>query len=459
MSEENIYEKTRPYHVIVPKYWFRQKPVFTNRLSDYERNLRDMKTVSMEFNAGNMIYQMMRQLEASDWERQDALIHSYRNLVYKISYVSIDWNREDIRFLHFKGQKNDVMWALSFISQVYPDFPIDCQTIPNDKKTTGIRFQIQNGNYVGANASQSLTSNDAVPDIWAFDEVEQQQVYAASSVEYTYDPNFRPKDREIFALPDGRVAYYVSMDKRFEYADLQGSKIDVMTRHNISASFMKDFEDMVRRQTLIAYDLYKVRYSAFMNKAHMLEHKFKGLDATVYDTLPIAERGLPQAAMDTIKRTNMMDHDSLKYVIDKIDRNKGQLSQGELKSTMKSVAKSILSRIRGYNIEYVMYLNTKTPENVCRMIHNDKCVELYNDFAKLDSYGELNFPASVYKLLCNEPENGAFNMTDVERQVIRNFGRGYLDFLSYQLHHNEANRAWKRIYQIAFNRLQGRYSG
>lgn len=458
MVDEQQYEKTRPYHVIVPKYWFRQKPIFTQRLSDYERKLRDVPTVNMEFNAGNMIYQMMRRLTAEEWDMQDALIHSYRNLMYKISYVYVAWNRSDIKFLHITGQKNDVMWALSFISQVYPDIPIACQTVPEDKRQAGLRFDIQNGAYVGANAMTSLSSNDAVPDIWAFDEVEQEQGYASMpSVTYRYDPNFRPKDNDIFALPDGRVAYYISMDRRFDLANSYGNKIDVMSRHNISASFMKDFEDMVRRQTQIEYELYHVRYTAFMNKAHMLEHMFKGLDATLYDTLPIAERGLPQAKMDTIERTNMMDKDSLKYVIDKVQRNQGHIRQAEASKTMKSAAKSIISRIRGYNIEYWMYINTKTPQNVAAAIHNDNCVNLYNDFAKLDSLGELHFPIQVYKLLCNDPEGGAFNMTDVERQVIRNFGRGYLDFLSYQLSHDEANSGWKRIYQKAMVKLENRY--
>ena len=458
--EDTTYEKVRPYHVMVPKFWFRQKPVFDQRLSDYERKLQDKKNVVMKFNAGNMIYQMMRRLPSDDWEKQDALIYAYRNLVYKISYVNVIWYRKDIELLHFVGQKSDVMWALSFVSQVYPDMPIQCETVLENKKQSGLRFQIQDGSYVGVNARQSLTDNAAVPDIWSFEEVEQQRTTAAmASVQYVYDVNQRPREKELFALPDGRVAYYVSMDKRFALADQKGSNIDVMTRHNISASFMKDFEDMVRRQTSIDYELYQVRYSAFMNKVHMLEHKFKGLDATVYDTLPIAERGLPQAELPTIRRTNLMDKDSLKYITDKVERNRGSLSSVELKKTMGDTVKSLVSRIRGYNIEYYMYRQTHTSEDVCQAIHNACCIELYNDFAKLDSYGELSFPVSVYKVLCNDPENGKFQMTDVERQVLRTFGRGYYDFLSYQLSHNEANMAWKRIYQKAMARLESRYQG
>lgn len=460
VTEDVSLERVKPYHVVVPKFWFRQKPVFDQRLFDYERKLQDTKHVVMKFNAGNMIYQMMRRLSADDWEKQDALIYAYRNLVYKISYVNVVWYRKDIEFLHFVGQKSDVMWALSFVSQVYPEVPIQCETIPENKKLSGLRFQIQDGQYVGVNARQSLTDNAAVPDIWSFEEVQQQKdVAVMGATEYVYDANFRPREKELFALPDGRVAYYVSMDRRFELADSKGANIDVMTRHNISASFMKDFEDMVRRQTMIEYDLYQVRYSAFMNKVHILEHRFKGLDATVYDTLPIAERGLPQAELTTIRRTNMMDHDSLKYVTDKVERNRGGLSVGELKKTMGDVVKSLVSRIRGYNIEYYMYRQTHTPEEVCQAIHNANCIELYNDFAKLDSYGELSFPVSVYKVLCNDPENGRFKMTDVERQVLRTFGRGYFDFLSYQLSHNEANTAWKRIYKNAMSRLQARYQG
>lgn len=451
-------ERVRQYHVIIPKYWFRKKLVFTSQLSHYERQLHDKQQIRMEFNAGNMIYQMMRQLNEDEWEKQNALIYSYRNLVYKMSHVKVVWRKKDINLIHFLGNKNDVMWALSFVSQVFPGLPMECETVPENKKVMGIRFQIQNGQYAGSNATESLANNDEIPDVWSFDEVQQQAGYAAMpSVTYQYDPNLRPKEHEIFALPDGRVAEYISMDARFRLADQFKAQLNVMDRHNISASFMKDFEDMVRRQTLIDYNTYDLHYSAFMAKAHQLEHEFKGFDVTVYDTLPIAERGLPQAPMDTIQRTNLMDHDSLKYLIDKLERNKGAMTDSELKVTMVSVSKSTIARIRGYNIEYVMYQKTHTPEDLCRVMHNDKCVSLYRDFAKIDSYGELSFPQAVYRVLCNDPEQGDFNMTDVERSVKRAFGRGYAQFLKYQLSHGDASLGWMRIYQKAWERLQTRY--
>ena len=49
-------EQKRPYHVAVPKYWFRQKPIFSDRLSEYEKKLRTQAMVGMELNAGNLIY-------------------------------------------------------------------------------------------------------------------------------------------------------------------------------------------------------------------------------------------------------------------------------------------------------------------------------------------------------------------------------------------------------------------
>lgn len=451
-------EKQIPYHVKVEKFWFRQKPVFTKRLSEYERQLRESDSVIMELNAGNMIYSMMRRLQDSDWEKQNALIFAYRNLVYKMSYVTVVWNRKDMRFLHVHGRKIDVMWALSFLTQIYAMEPLSCTTVHTDKKMQPISFQIQNGSYVGANAIDMQRRNEEVPDIWSMDQVEQQAEYnAMPSVQLSYDPNFRPGDGERFALPDGRVARYVSMDDRFVLGDTKGPKLDVMDRHNISASFMKDFEDMIRRQTLINYELYNTRYSAFMNKAHMLEHTFRGLDVSIYDAMPIAERGLPQAPLDTIERTNLMDHDSLKYLIDKVSRNGNSMSENDKISTMKAASRSVIARIRGYNVEYQLYQMTDTPEDLCNVIHNDKCVELYQDFAKLDSYGILNFPKPVYQILCNDPAGGAFNMTDMDRLILRAFGRGYVNFLSYQTQQAHLKASQLAVYQRALRRLKTRY--
>ena len=100
------------YHVIVRKHWFRQKPVFTYKLSDYERRLSEVDKIKMSFNAGNMIYLMMSRLTKADWKKQEALIFAYRNLVFKLSYVDIIWQKDNINILHLLGEKNDVMWAL-----------------------------------------------------------------------------------------------------------------------------------------------------------------------------------------------------------------------------------------------------------------------------------------------------------------------------------------------------------
>lgn len=453
-KDNQVYDTVHPYHVIVARDWFRQKPVFGYRLSDYERKLRDYPQVMMRFSAGNLIYQMMKRLRPDDWEKQDALVYAYRNLMYKISCVRVDWTRQDMHVIHMRGRKGDVMWALSFLSQVYPERPMICKTIPENKHMMSISFYLQNGRYIGSQAAQNILDNDAVPDIWSKEAVAQQHGYQNLSTQLKYDPNFRPKDGNIFALPDGRIGTYISQNQRFFLAEKFGPTIDVQKRHDISVSLMKDFEDMVRRQTLIAYDLYQVRYSAFMNKVHMLEAKLKGLDVSVYDALPIAERGLPQAKMDTIHRTNMMDHDSIKYIFDKVHRNLGQLSSDELQSILKETVQSVVCRIRGYNVEYYMYMKMNTPIELCEQIHKDRCAELYRDFAKLDALGELNFPLRMYRLLCNESEQNKFQPTEVEQMVRRAFGRGYFEFLQSQIRGHKTNRAWRDIYQKALTRLQ-----
>ena len=151
------------YHIVVRKYWFRQKPIFTGRLSEYERQLRTRKVVRLSFNAGNMIYMMMRRLTSVDWQKQNALIYSYRNLVYKLSYVDIRWFQKHMDVLHLFGQKNHVMWALAFITQAFPDYPLDVQTVPEDTALQPIRYQIQNGPYGGENARQSRLRNEDKP--------------------------------------------------------------------------------------------------------------------------------------------------------------------------------------------------------------------------------------------------------------------------------------------------------
>lgn len=454
VNYDDSYDNIRPYHVVVSRYWFRKKPVFGYRMSDYERKLKDVNSVQMSFSAGNIIYQMMKKLRPTDFDKQNALVYAYRNLMYKISYVTVVWRRKDMDYLHLSGRKGDVMWALSFLSQVYTEMPIICQTIPENKNLLSISFQLQNGHYIGQNARQNVIDNDVVPDIWSQTAVQKRVVYQQMSRQLIYDPNFRPKDGDRFALPDGCIGLYISQDQRFFLAEKFGPQMDIDTRHRISVSLMKDFEDMMRRQTLISYDLYQVRYSAFMNKVHLLESKLKGLDVSVYDTLPVGERGLPQAALDTIQRTNMMDKDSLRYINDKISRNIGRLSQEELKQATKEASHSIVSRLRGYHIEYYMYTKDQTPENLCQKMHQDRCFELYEDFIKLEAYGELVFPMKVYKVLCNEPERHNMTISDVDRMILDTFGRGYLSYLQYRLSQSNLSTSKRGIYSTAFDRLR-----
>lgn len=441
------------YHITVRKFWFRKKPVFAQPLSEYALALRDTSSVVMRFNAGSMIYLLMSRLTRADWAKQDALVYSYRNLVYKLSYVDVTWQRDDMNVFHMEGRRNDVMWALSFITQVFPDEILKCETVPLNQYTNVVQFNVLNGQYAGSVPAMGPD----MPDIWSSDGLSQQNLYSSMDGGMKFDPNFLPKSGQMFALPDGRVGQYIRMDDRFKQAQEFGAGIDVVVRHNISASIMKDFKDIVSRQASMKYDVYNMRYTAFMNKVHMLEHQFKGFDVSVYDVLPIAERGLPQAPMDTINRTNLMQKDSLKYIIDKVERNKGHLHENEKIRTMKDAAYSTIARTRGYNIEYQMYVLGNTPEDLCKKIHIDQMVSLYDDFAKLDSLGELKFPKDVYRILCNGPKNGIYDMTQNERTLLQEFGEGYADFLKEALNNPKVHVSRKNVYRKAYARLKAKY--
>ena len=63
--------------------------------------------------------------------------------------------------------------------------------------------------------------------------------------------------------------------------------------------------------------------------------------------LPIAERGLPFALPETIQRTNCCDFNSLKYIKDRIKDK--ILSTNDVSYYMKAIAKSVISRIDGYD--------------------------------------------------------------------------------------------------------------
>ena len=160
--------------------------------------------------------------------------------------------------------------------------------------------------------------------------------------------------------------------------------------------------------------------------------------------------------MDTIRRTNLMDKGSLKYIIDKVEQNKGHLHNAEKTQTMKDAAYSAIARARAYNIEYHMYIQTQSNENLCHTIHDDMCQILYNDFAKLDSLNELNFPIDVYRILCNGPEQ-AIQMTQNERVILRLFGMGYADFLKKALSDKTLLPSKKRIYTNAYDKLHKKY--
>lgn len=460
MLQQN--DKSVFYHIKVPKIWFRGKDVFTERIFDYEKQLSEYMMVPMALNAGNMIYIMLRQLESEvNWEKQDALIASYRDLMYKMSYTEVSMYRKDRQFLHIAGQKTDVMWTVSFLSQVFPMDPLECKIVlsdeflydPDNKKP--LDFCVQNGNYVGDNAIAVASENDALPDIWGMDMVSQASVVMQEQALPVYDHTHQPELGERFVLPDGRTADYLRMDERFYYADTVGHNLTSVMRHNITASLIKDFEDMVYTQTGLDYDVYRMRYVAFMNKVHELEKLLGGLEISAYDILPIGERGLPFASEQTIQRTNEMDQGSLKYIYDHLLQN-SDLSLDEKKGLIRSAGRSVIYRVKGYDTEYQTYQATGSSEDLCYALRQDKCCHLYADFADLDTLERLVFPAQVYKYLCNDPEKSVYYMTEWERQRLRMFGRGYADFVAYQIEPG-VNPEFCGLYEKALDILEKRY--
>lgn len=438
------------YKVKIKKGWFRGKDCFTERLSYYERQLITTAVVPIVLDAGNMIYTMMHRLEIGvDWEKQAALMAAYRNLVYRLSYTLVSWSQDDLQYIVMEGQKSDVMWTLSFITQVFYDEPMLCITVPQKSSEPISAFAIQNGEYVGRNAVITAEQN-ALPNIWVADNVSPEDVHEALQ----YNPSKEPKPGEIFAIPDGRIGQYVRMDERFYIGRNKGQNCDIVTRHNITASIIKDFEDLVHSQTKTTYDVYQLRYVAFMNKVHELERLLGGLEPTAYDVLPIAERGLPLASVDTISRTNALDRNSLKYIYDTVKSD--TLSREELKMVARNAVHSVNVRQKGYESEYQMYLATGSSEEVASAIFKKDISDLYNDFARLDVLRRVVFPAQIYRSLCNVPASGGPIMTDWERQRIRLFGKGYLDFLNHQIKMSQ-NRAHARMWVEAKQLLDERY--
>ena len=453
-DDEQVVDSTAVNYVLkVRKQWFRGKDVFTDRLYVYEKALVDRDSVKLQINAGNMIYVMMRRLEIGvDWEKQNSLIHSYRDLMYKLSYVNVVLYRDDMICLHIEGEKSDVMWAVTFITQVFPEEPMDCITLSEADK---LQFGVQDGNYSGATSERAAVVNDVLPNIWQAD-VASDKTSVSKGVEIVYDATHEPASGEIFAIPDGRIAQYIRMDERFQIAERYGTQIDAITRHNISASLIKDFEDLVNTQTHVDYNLYKMRYVAYMNKVHDLEKKIGGFEISCYDILPIGERGLPYASKQTLDRTNKMDCGSLKYALDKVKRNSNHLSDKERKELMQEIGLTVLYRIDGYDIEFQTYGITGSNTELCADVRLKYCYELYADFAEIESYNILSFPKSVYRAMCNDPENAVYQMTPFERQRLQLFGRGYYNFVEYQVN-NVNNKKLHNIYEKALNRLTKAY--
>lgn len=458
MSSNELYdERAAYYHIKMRKGWFRGLDVFTERMSHYDRVLVAKKSVRMELNAGNMIYTMMQRLETGvDWRRQALLISSYRDLVYKLSYVSCMCREKDSAYIHMDGQKGDIMWSLAFITQVFPDSPLECWEVPSESDVYNgaieERFDVQNGVYVGDDKEKARKFGELLPDIWAGTE----HLEVAQVVVPEYNVMHAPVSGDAIVIPDGRTAQYMRMDERFQAAEQYGPKIDSMIRHNISASLIKDFYDMLWRQTSLDYDVYHMRYVALMSKVHELEHMLGGLEITCYDVLPIGERGLPYAADDTVNRTNDLDAGSLQYLIEKIENNNGRLSEREAKRMTQDASRSVIGRISGYDLEFRSYRATGTEEPICANIRVDKCTALYEDFVVLDTYGLLKCPMNVYRRLCNDPDNSIYNMTSFERERLRLFGRGYADFLSFRIE-TTPDKQKRRQYIKAMNMLKGRY--
>lgn len=453
------------YHIKVKKKWFMHKCIFNGTIGYYENMLAEKPLVRIPMNASNMIYTMMCRLRAGvDWEKQDALVASYRTLMYRLSYVDVLFKRNDLSYFHVQGQKTDVMWALAFITQVYPDEVLVCEDVNYEDVQTSFEkqsepeiFEIQNGVYVGETALKYQTEEAALPNIW---DVSMYDVPKDVPVDDygTYDSEFVPKMHDKFAIPDGRMAEYIRMDVRFnKWADVKKRDTPALVKHNISASLIKDFEDLVSHQSEMDFDLYQLQYVAFMNKVHTLEAELGGLDVSCYDLLPIGERGLPFASNATITRTNWADKNSLKYALE-LYRNIKDMNVQEAKKLILDVSKSVLYRIAGYNDEYRYYQESGSSEAVCFAIRSQQVMDLYEDFVDLENLKRFKFPIVVYRALCNAPSVSIYKMTEFERMILKTFGRGYADFLTYQIQKTK-NRMKKSRYEYALKVLQIRYLG
>lgn len=394
-----------PYRIRIKKHVFRKKEIFSDMVSSYEKMLLSEDAAFLDLNTGNMIYVMMKRLPFGAWNKQNLLVASYRDLVFKMSYVDVVLTKDDSGYLNFCGRKEDVFWAFSFISQAYPEDSFVCEDMTrNDEFSI---FTIRNGSFVGKNALKLSQTVGCLFNIW--DEKMYESKYfkdSKSALFGVYDARHKPNSGERFVSFDGRFADYVKMDERYYIRDTQGRNVSEITRHNISVSLIKDFEDMVSNQTVMPYDLYQMRYVAFMNKVHELEYLMGGLEISCYNMLPIAERGLPFALPETIQRTNCCDFNSLKYIKDRIKDK--ILSTNDVSYYMKAIAKSVISRIDGYDVEYRTYQYTGCSEEACFVVRNKSCEELYKDVVEIEWLKKIPLTVSTYKALLNEPKGSVY---------------------------------------------------
>lgn len=433
----NMLDEQLLYTLRIRKAWFRQKPVFTQYIRYYEELLKTRTQVNLSLNAGNIIYTMLKRLQVCDWEKQNALVESYRDLVYRMSYVTVKLRQDDYSYFHVMGEQSDVLWALSFLTQVYPDETMDCYVISTEKDMfdldtdASFYFQVRNGKYIGKTAQEAISINAPMPNIWR-NVMNKDRSDFMQNNSLHYDFRVIPASKELCALPDGRCTYYMRMDDRFHCADKHQLHTSLMMRHLISASLIKDFKDMVNKQQDIDYGLYQMRYTAYMNKVHELEALIGGLEVSVYDILPIGERGLPYASNETIVRTNYMDCHSISYAIDRL-LHIPNLSKSDKLSIIRQASQSIIFRIEGYATEYQTYQRTSTSEPVCQQIYEQYVSALYRDVARLEYISNIRLSKNAYRVLCNDSLQNQCVCLDKNYWQKQVFGDGYCTYLQQQL--------------------------
>lgn len=71
---------------------------------------------------------------------------------------------------------------------------------------------------------------------------------------------------------------------------------------------------------------------------------------------------------------------------------------------------------------------------------------------------KIPLTVSTYKALLNEPKGSVYNMTEFERQKLRRFKRGYLDFLVKNMKENKSVLFRKKC-KYAYNIVQKKFFG